>query len=175
LLAGIYIRRMKFFYLLGVLLAGALGTPAVAQSAPPASTTALPITPSQRQLAQTLLGTIYSDYSFNKLIDQMLVVQLKAHPEVQPYENELRTFLDRYMSWTALMPDLAEVYAREFTEPELRELLHFYQSPVGKKAATKIPALMQMGMEIGQRHVKDHLPELQKLIMDKAAPTDEQE
>jgi hypothetical protein len=155
---------MKHSYLLGMLLAWALWTPALAQSTAP-----VPISTTQRQVAETLLGTIYSEESFNKVIDQVLVAQLKAHPEVQPYENELRTFLSKYMSWAALKPDLAEVYAREFTEPELRELLRFYQSPVGKKAATKIPALMQMGMEIGQRHVKDHMPELQKLLQDKAA------
>jgi hypothetical protein len=159
---------MKLLYLLSVLLAWALWTPALGQSVSPASPITAPITPGQRQVAEALLSTIYSDESFNKVIDQLLVTQLKAHPEVQPYENELRTFLSKYMSWAALKPDMAEVYAREFTEPELRELLRFYQSPVGKKAAAKIPALMQMGMEIGQRHVKDHMPELQKLIQDKA-------
>ena len=156
---------MKFSYLLSVLLAWAMWTPALAQSTAPA---AAPITPSHRQVAEALLGTIYSDDSFNKVIDQVLVTQLKGHPEVQPYENELRTFLSKYMSWAALEPDMAEMYAREFTEPELREMLRFYQSPTGRKAAAKIPTLMQMGMEIGQRHVKDHMPELQKLIQDKA-------
>jgi hypothetical protein len=78
----------------------------------------------------------------------------------------------RSLSWAALKPDLAEVYAREFTEPELRELLRFYQSPIGKKASSKIPALMQMGMEIGQRHVQEHMPELQKILQDKAAAHD---
>jgi hypothetical protein len=161
---------MKFSYLLSLLLVWVLWTPALAQSAAPA---AVPITPSHRQVAEALLGTIYSDDSFNKVIDQVLVTQLKGHPEAQPYENELRTFLSKYMSWAALKPDMAEVYAREFTEPELREMLRFYQSPTGKKAAAKIPTLMQMGMEIGQRHVKDHMPELQKLIQDKAAATEE--
>jgi hypothetical protein len=160
---------MKFSYLLSLLLVWVLWTPALGQSASPA---AAPITPSHRQVAEALLGTIYSDDSFNKVIDQVLATQLKGHPEVQPYENELRTFLGKYMSWAALKPDMAEVYAREFTEPELREMLRFYQSPVGKKAAAKIPTLMQMGMEIGQRHVKDHMPELQKLIQDKAATTE---
>lgn len=162
---------MKILYLLGVLSACALATPAVAQSTAPTTPATAPVPPGQRQLAEALLGTIYSEDSFNKVIDQVLVAQLKAHPEVQPYENEMRTFLSKYMSWAALKPDLAEVYAREFTEPELRELLRFYQSPTGKKAATKIPTLMQMGMEIGQRHVRDHMPELQKLFQEKAAST----
>jgi hypothetical protein len=160
---------MKILYFLGVLSTCALSTPAVAQSTAPTPPATAPVSPGQRQLAEALLGTIYSEDSFNKVIDQVLVAQLKAHPEVQPYENEMRTFLSKYMSWAALKPDLAEVYAREFTEPELRELLRFYQSPTGKKAATKIPTLMQMGMEIGQRHVKDHMHELQKIFQEKAA------
>jgi hypothetical protein len=163
---------MKSFYLLYLLgiflLAWSPGTSVLAQNTPLANSVAA-ITPSQHQAAEALLSTIYSDDSFNKIIDQLLVVQLKSHPELQPYENELHTFFTKYMSWAALKPDIVEIYAREFTEPELRELLHFYQSPVGKKATIKLPALMQMGMEIGQRHVKDHMPELQKLLQDKSA------
>jgi len=159
---------MKFPYLLSILLAWALGAPALAQTASLA-TAGTPTTASQRQLAATLLSTIYSEETFNKVIDQVLVAQLQVHPEAKAYENELRTFLGKYMSWASLKPDLAEAYAREFTEPELRELLLFYQSPIGKKAAAKIPALMQVGMEIGQRHVKEHMAELQKLIQDKVA------
>ncbi|RZK27785.1 MAG: DUF2059 domain-containing protein, partial [Hymenobacter sp.] len=137
---------MKILYFLGVLSACALQTPALAQSTTPVTPTVAPVSLGQRQLAETLLGTIYSEDSFNKVIDQVLMAQLKAHPEAQAYESELRTFLSKYMSWASLKPDLAAVYAREFTEPELRELVRFYESPVGKKAAAKIPTLMQTGM-----------------------------
>ena len=84
---------MKILYLLGVLSACALATPAVAQSTAPTTPATAPVPPGQRQLAEALLSTIYSEDSFNKVIDQVLVAQLKAHPEVQPYENEMRTFI----------------------------------------------------------------------------------
>jgi len=158
---------MKFSYLLAIFFAWSLSAPALAQNASPAAA-GTPTTASQRQLAATILGAVYSEETFNKVIDQVLVAQLQAHPDAKPYENEIRTFLGKYMSWASLKPDLAEAYAREFTEPELRELLLFYQSPIGKKAAAKIPSLMQVGMEIGQRHVREHMAELQKLIQDKA-------
>ncbi len=154
------------------LLASAFWFSVAAQSAPASTktTVATPaITPSQHQAAEALLNSIYTEASFNQIIDQMLAAQLKLHPEIKPFEKEMRSFLTQYMSWSALRPDLADAYAQAFTEPELLEITRYYRSPVGQKAAAKIPALMPTGMEIGQRHVKEHLPELQKIIADKVA------
>jgi hypothetical protein len=154
-----------------ILFASILGFSAAAQSAP-ASTKAeatSAITPSQHQAAEALLNSIYTEASFNQIIDQTLAVQIKSHPEMKPFEMEMRSFLARYMSWSAMKSDFADAYARAFTEPELLEITRYYQSPVGKKAAAKIPALMQTGMEIGQRHVQEHLPELQKILTEKMA------
>ncbi len=129
----------------------------------------VPPTASQRQAAEALLSTIYTEESFNKLIDSTVEGQLKLHPELQRFQAEMFSFIRKYMSWSVLKPEMAAMYAQEFTEPELLELTHFYQSPVGRKAAAKLPVLMQSGMAIGQRHVQEHLPELEKMIKEKQA------
>jgi hypothetical protein len=49
-----------------------------------------------------------------------------------------RIFLD-YM--TKLMADAPAVYARHFSAAEMREMLAFYQSPVGQKALREMPNL----------------------------------
>ena len=81
----------------------------------------------------------------------------------------MRAFFNKYMGWEIIRPEMATIYAREFTEPELREIIKFYQTPVGQKMAARLPQLMQAGMEVSQRRVQEHLPELQKIIQDKMA------
>lgn len=83
----------------------------------------------------------------------------------------MRAFLTKYMGFEVIRPALAEAYAQKFTEAELRELTKFYQSPVGKKMAALLPEMMQTGGEIGQRLVKEHLPELQEAIAAKTSGT----
>jgi hypothetical protein len=45
-----------------------------------------------------------------------------------------------------LVDATARVYAQHFTEQELRDLLAFYQSPVGKKAITEEPKVLNQAM-----------------------------
>jgi len=151
-------------------MAGSLATPAMAQTTA-ATTTSTPARPTagQRQAAEALLNTIYTEASFNQLIDSGLQVQLKQHPELQRFEGDMRDFMRKYLSFNSLKPDLVAAYAREFSEAELVEITRFYQSPAGQKMATKLPTMMAMGMELGQRRMQEHLPELQKIFSDKVS------
>jgi len=54
----------------------------------------------------------------------------------------------------ATMPELytemAKIYMGEFTHDEIKELLKFYATPVGKKMAEKSGVMAQKGMMVGQ-------------------------
>ena len=43
------------------------------------------------------------------------------------------------------------IYDKHFTDPELKELIRFYATPLGTKLIATMPALMQDGMVAGQR------------------------
>ena len=164
---------MKFYYLLGILFAWAIWTPALAQGSAPATSVESPITLGQRQAAELLLNTIYSESSFNQVIDQRLATQFKIVPGLKAYEKELRDFISKYLSWSSLKPDMVDTYAREFTEAELREITRYYQSPIGQKALSKLPALRQRSLDTGQRRLQEHLPEFQEMLAKKAAGTED--
>ena len=97
-------------------------------------------------------------------VDQMLQIQLKQNPAIAPYEQQMRAFLNKYMSWASMKDDMLKIYTVEFTEAELKELTAFYQTPVGKKTVQKIPQLMAKGAELSQKRMQDHMPELQAAI-----------
>ncbi|MCC2547171.1 DUF2059 domain-containing protein [Hymenobacter sp. BT175] len=155
---------------LGALL---LSTPAVlAQTAPatPASSPtapAEPLAPGLRKASEELLQVLQMEKFTTESINQMLTMQIQQRPGLEVVEPEMRAFMNKYMSWNALREDMVRLYAREFTEKELRDLVKFYKSPTGQKYVSKQSSLMQSGMEIGQRRVRENMPELQRTVEEK--------
>ncbi|HEX8280611.1 MAG TPA: DUF2059 domain-containing protein [Chthoniobacterales bacterium] len=123
---------------------------------------------SHRKSAEALLNSMQMETLLNQSIDQMLQMQIRQNPAIAPYQAEMKAFLGKYMSWPSMKDDMVKIYVAEFSEPELKELLSFYSTPLGKKTVEKMPALMSKGAEMGQKRVQDHLPELQAAIQAKA-------
>ena len=69
---------------------------------------------------------------------------------------DMKAALDDWMktefSYEDLRPQILELWVREFTEPELNEILAFYRTPTGKKTLAKFPALIAEGAKIGQAY-----------------------
>ena len=97
-------------------------------------------------------------------IDVMLKMQLDANPRLKPVEGVMREFMAKYLGWAYVKPGVIQLYGEAFTEPELRELIAFYKTPLGQKTVTKMPELFQKGAALGQKAVQDHLPELKEAI-----------
>ena len=121
-----------------------------------------------RQAAEALLSLMDMDKLMSESIDQMLDMQVKQNPAIGQFKAQMKTFLSKYMSWASMKDDMIKIYTDEFTEQELKELLAFYQTPLGKKTVQKMPKLMAKGAELGQQRVQQHLPELQQAIQEQA-------
>jgi hypothetical protein len=52
--------------------------------------------------------------------------------------------------YSAMVDDIAAVYANNFTPGELREMEAFYRQPVGQKLLEKTQAVTQQTMQVGQ-------------------------
>jgi hypothetical protein len=126
---------------------------------------------SHRQATEVLLGTMQMESLLTQSVDQMLQLQVQQNPAIAPYQAEMKAFFGKYMSWAVLKDDMVKIYMAEFTEPEVKELAAFYQTPLGKKTIQRMPALMAKGSEMGQRRIQEHLPELQATIAAKAGPS----
>ena len=116
---------------------------------------------------EELLQAMNVSVAMDRTIDVMLKAQIDANPEIKPYEDIMRQFLAKYLSWESVKPGMIQMYAEAFTEPELRELAAFYRTPLGQKAMTQLPELVQKGSALGQKAIQDHLPELQEAIAKK--------
>ena len=55
---------------------------------------------------------------------------------------------------------LVAVYAKHFTQAEVRELLAFYGTDLGKKAIAALPLIAQESAAVGQAWSAQHMPEV---------------
>ena len=62
--------------------------------------------------------------------------------------NEAFEFVESLMK--QLMTEIAELYAAHFTEQEIKDILAFYKSPVGRKMITEEPKALDQSMSHAQ-------------------------
>lgn len=68
------------------------------------------------------------------------------------------------MSWEKMKDQYISIYTSVFTEDELKDLLRFYRSRLGRKFTEKMPAVMEASIKISQAQMERIMPEMQKLI-----------
>lgn len=123
---------------------------------------------SHYKAAEQMLSLMDMENVLRRSIDEMLKAQIAQNPSIAPFENVMREFLMKHMSWDSLKADTVKIYMNEFTEAELNEMNKFYQTPIGKKMVEKMPTLMGKGSELGAQRVQQHMPELQNAMMEEA-------
>jgi hypothetical protein len=133
-------------YAMAALIAFALAAmagPAAAQGAAPN----VAHQPSQAaiQMAKQILETKHADAIFDPLVRGVVVKTRDFFMQTNfMWSKDLNEVTDvlikQYSTRTAeLMNDAARIYASHFTEPELKQLLTFYQSPLGQKVIAEEP------------------------------------
>ncbi len=119
---------------------------------------------SPEQTAEKLLELFDMQAILLQSTEQMLDLQLKQSPHLKPYRSTILKFFDRYMSWKSLKSDIIAIYAKEFSQEELEDMIAFYETPTGQKAIRKVPELMSKGALIGAQRVKNNIGELQQML-----------
>ena len=67
------------------------------------------------------------------------------------YDATIPTIVEAFAPYyTAMVNDIATVYANNFTVGELRDIETFYRQPVGQKLLEKAQALAQQSNQVGQ-------------------------
>jgi hypothetical protein len=118
--------------------------------------------------AAVLLQSMGMEKALNASIEQMMDLQLKQNPTLQPFRGVMAEFFRKHMSFEALKEPLAEIYGNAFTAEELADITRFYQTPTGKKSIQLMPQLMSQGADIGVAQVQRNMPELLQMIKQEA-------
>jgi len=133
-----------------------------------AQTTATLITPAHLRAAEDVLAASGAATHLQANIETMLKQASTNVPDDKraKFMEVMKTFMDKYFNWEIIKDQLAALYAKEFTEKELKDLTVFYNSPLGKKINEKQPLLYQKGAEISQQAVQSHQVELQQMMQE---------
>ncbi|MDR3512413.1 MAG: DUF2059 domain-containing protein [Caulobacteraceae bacterium] len=135
----------KLFALLAAMVVCCLAPVAHAQSADPG-----PPSPRQVELAHQVLVVTGMRQTYEKMF-QMMVDQFAASANTGSSAESTRVAAalkgamdDVVKKMVPRMMDIsADLYARNFSEQELTDLLTFYNSPSGKSMLAKTPLIMQ--------------------------------
>lgn len=86
----------------------------------------------------------------DQIVDSMIPQYKQMVPSVpEVYWNEAGKKMK--MSGGKLIAELVPIYDKYFTEQEIKGLIDFYESPVGKKMVKNQPLIMQDSMAVGQK------------------------
>lgn len=111
-----------------------------------------------------LMDLVGSKDQMEQISDQMVTVITSANPALAPHKDIIADWSNKYFTWDAMKEDMAVIYRKHFTDAEIKKLIEFYQTPVGKKAIEVMPQLFQEGSQIGMKIGQEHQAELQEAL-----------
>lgn len=117
-----------------------LGSVAHAQAGPPGKTAT----------ARALLVAMRAESMFVEGLESSIPTQKQQAPQLPA------VFWDRILARAksaapSFLDSLAPIYANQFSEPELQQLIQFYQSPIGTRLTESQGTLMLATQQLGYR------------------------
>ena len=106
--------------------------------------------------AEELVNVTGATQLFNPLIagviEQAKILFLQQNPALAKDLNEIAAKMrtDLTPRFTEVTTEVATLYATHFTEVELKQILTFYQSPVGKKLLSQQSIVIDASMKFAQ-------------------------
>lgn len=113
------------------------------------------------QLVEQLIEVSDARYQYEMAMG-MMRNQLLTHVDVE-LPPEFQQAIDEMLSWDEFMQPMLEVYAEVYSEEELRGLIAFYDSPVGKAFIVKAPLATQKTMTVMQEWMSKNMTKMKKL------------
>jgi hypothetical protein len=112
--------------------------------------------PDAMTAARNLVTTMKLADQYKALLPAILLGLRPAltqdRPEIErDYDAMMPMIADAFTPYySAMVDDIAAVYAKNFTADELREIEAFYHQPAGQKLLEKAPVIAQQSMQVGQ-------------------------
>jgi uncharacterized protein len=112
--------------------------------------------PEAMTAARNLVTTMKLSDQYKALLPAILFGLRPAltqdRPEIErDYDAIIPTIVEAFAPYyTAMVNDIATVYANNFTVGELRDIETFYRQPVGQKLLEKAQTLAQQSNQVGQ-------------------------
>jgi len=90
-----------------------------------------------------LLEVMNLEQTLTTSLAQLMHALFAANPDLNLHQDIVADYLDEHLAWEKVKPEIARIYAEQFTPAEISELIRFYTSPAGQKALKAGPALAE--------------------------------
>jgi hypothetical protein len=114
------------------------------------------VTGAEKALHENFLATIDNAMAQMKGGDPVLFKAIK---------DATQQFYTEHYKWAELRPIFGQIYAADFTDDELKAVIAFYESPVGKKVAEKFSGSSRIASQQVAEKMKSKTPQLQSTLM----------
>lgn len=81
-----------------------------------------------------------------------------------PAEKQAEFKKEVIASMSGLTDKIADIYVAEFTHDDIKAMIKYYESPIGKKAASKTGVLAEKAQEIGMEWAQTLQPIIMKYL-----------
>lgn len=126
------------------------------------------IPPQKEADIQKLLAMTDSLDMGQQVVDRLLAIQQGAQSAVpQEVWDEIRAELDM----TRIQPVIVAIWDRHFSHDDIRGLIEFYESPLGRKLVETQPAVMRESMAAGELWARQVLQRIQEKLARKGYAT----
>jgi hypothetical protein len=100
-----------------------------------------------------MMDTMYAAMNTN-LVNSMVKEKACLESIKKPLADLMLKYNKKIINPLTFKDSIQNLYANEFSEKELREIIAFYNSPVGKKTLEKMPNLMVKASEVAQKELE---------------------
>ncbi|MBU2158350.1 MAG: DUF2059 domain-containing protein [Gammaproteobacteria bacterium] len=83
---------------------------------------------------------------------------------LETYQAQANAALEQSVGWDKLKPDMVKLYTSNFDEQEMKDLIRFYESPLGKKVLEKMPTLTAQSAQLTQGKLEAAVPKVNQLL-----------
>jgi len=80
-----------------------------------------------------LLNITEVEKKFNNVLNAFVT----SDPSLSIYKSQIMSFINKFLSFQLLRPDIVEVYSDIYTLAEINAMIKFYSSSIGKKIIEK--------------------------------------
>jgi hypothetical protein len=121
-----------------------------------------PVSSSYKASVKELLKVTKVVENQESLIHEMAANLSKDAKDKEKAQKSTVTFFEKVIGIEAMLPEVAQAYAKHFSESELKKLIAFYKTPLGGKAVTEMPLVTRDIMAIAQAKMQIKMEEFKK-------------
>ncbi len=121
--------------------------------------------PQRKAVAMSMLNAMNKDRNMDRLMNNMIKMQISQNPLLRMHKEKVIQFFMKHTSFQKMKSQLALMYAKELTIPEMRTFTAFCKTKEGQRILLKMPRLINLSSALGQRNIQKHYPELLRSLM----------